>query len=246
MEHILEDNRSTSKSSESIPDFHLDAGIEGISNQRTIVQFPSSMGRDSPNIGSYAFGSIELNHQRLIGSFTPTDMPELFSYSSNVGFSISESGLSLFRVGQGSSTETPSQPTFECPVIGIPRPPKSGRSQLLQFFLSFHREVVTYAHYFLFYDYLRPIFLLCDLFDPLLYSMAAFSALIYSMKFDIAAREQALLYYTMALQELRKVLDRFPNDLQEYYGIVATVLQLATFDVHPFTIISLTSALLRR
>jgi hypothetical protein len=39
-------------------------------------------------------------------------------------------------------------------------------------------------------------------------------------------------------------LGRFPNDIEEYYAIVATVLQLATFDVFPFAIILLISAIL--
>ena len=53
MEHVLEDNRSTSKSSESIPDFHLDAGIEGIlytsllTDKPCIVVYPQNFANAS-------------------------------------------------------------------------------------------------------------------------------------------------------------------------------------------------------
>lgn len=130
-------------------------------------------------------------------------------------------------------------------VVTIPRPPKSNRSRSLDYFLRFHRQYVTHAHYFLFYNHQQPIYVLLEVFEPLRYSVAAFSALVYSMKFDVTAREQAFLYYALALQELRRLLERVPTDDEEYHGMVATVLQLSTFDVLPILIL-LISAFLRR
>ena len=130
-------------------------------------------------------------------------------------------------------SETPSDSDFRSEMISVPRPPKSSRSRSLRFLLRFHLEYVTHAHYFLFFRHQEPIFALLEVFEPLRYSVAAFSALIYSMKVDIVAREQAFLYYALALQELRRLLEKVPTDLEEYQGTVATVLQLSTFDVVP-------------
>src|SRR5437762_13193644 len=119
-------------------------------------------------------------------------------------------------------------------MIPVPRSPKSSRSRSLRYFLRFHLEYVTHAHYFLFYNHQEPIFALLALFEPLRYSVAAFSALVYSITVDITTREQAFLYYALAM-ELRRLLERVPTDVEEYHGTVATVLQLSTFDVVPLS-----------
>lgn len=84
---------------------------------------------------------------------------------------------------------------------------------------------------FLFCNHQQPIYALLEVFEPLRHSVAAFSALVYSMKFDIKVRERAFLYYALALQELRWLSERVPAYLEEYLGLVATVLQLSAFDV---------------
>ena len=72
--------------------------------------------------------------------------------------------------------------------------------------------------------------------DALRHAIVAFSALIYSMKIDLAAREQAFLYYALALQQLRALLDEMERDSGdvtdgEYQVAIATALQLSVFDV---------------
>lgn len=62
------------------------------------------------------------------------------------------------------------------------------------------------------------------------YAIVAFSALVYSIKVDRNARDVAFSYYTMALRELRLVLNK--SLAREECGVViATVLQLSSFDV---------------
>lgn len=132
----------------------------------------------------------------------------------------------------------------------IPRPPQSNRNGLIQFFIKFHQNAVTHAHYFLFYDFQqlcgKLLFAMAEQFDALRFAMAAFSALIYSVKIDIAERERALLYYSIALYELRLRLQTSPNNIAEYLGTVATVLLLSTFDVSSLEIVSLISAFSER
>jgi hypothetical protein len=119
-------------------------------------------------------------------------------------------------------------------VVHIPRTPKLSQTRSLRYYLSFHRKEVTYAHYFLFYDYQDALYSLSELFEPLRYCVVAFAALVYSVKVDISAREDAFGYYAMALRELRLLLERSPRDIEEYYAIVAAVLQLSSFDVTSF------------
>ena len=109
------------------------------------------------------------------------------------------------------------------------------QSYSVQFFLAFHRETVTEAHYFRWYDYpklcTKTMLAMAKQSDALRHSIVAFSALIYSCKIRQSAREVAFLYYTMALQELRLLLNKSPMDMEECLTAVATALQLASFDV---------------
>ena len=77
----------------------------------------------------------------------------------------------------------------------IPREPQSNRPGPIQFFLQFHQNAVSHAHYFLYYDFQqlckKLLFTIAEQFDALRFAMVAFSALIYSVKVDIAAREQS-------------------------------------------------------
>jgi hypothetical protein len=119
----------------------------------------------------------------------------------------------------------------------LPRPPQGVRNPVLEFYIRYHEEKIFYVHYFLFHDH--PLFFKNDLhaiarsFTPLSYAVAAFSALILSVKVKGAGhRETAFWYYSLALRELRELLEAAPSSLQsDFFGMVCTVLQLASFDV---------------
>jgi hypothetical protein len=116
----------------------------------------------------------------------------------------------------------------------VPRSPKSNQPQHIQLFFKFHRETITAAHYFRYFDlpelHTKWLPAMAEQCECLRYAMVAFSALIYSIKSNPGAREVAFYYYAMALQGLRSMLD---TDFECDY-IVATALQLSTIDVHTF------------
>ena len=81
---------------------------------------------------------------------------------------------------------------------------------VMQFFLDYHQKNVTEYHYFCYHDY-RKFFTMelmdmAKLSNVLCIALVAFSALIYSMK-QRSAREQAFWYYTLALRQLRELLN---------------------------------------
>ena len=112
---------------------------------------------------------------------------------------------------------------------------QSARASPIQFFLKFHRERITEAHYFRWYDYsklsTKILFSLAENSDSLRFAMVGFSALIYSYKFHQGARQVGLFYYEKALQELRLSLNTSPMEIGECFTAVATALQLSSFDV---------------
>ena len=119
------------------------------------------------------------------------------------------------------------------PTYVVPRAPRSNQAQPIQFFLKFHRETITAAHYFRYYDlpelHTKWLPAMAEQCECLRHALVAFSALIYSIKTNPDAREVAFCYYAMALQELRSMLDtEF-----ECHVVVATVLQLSAIDVPP-------------
>ena len=120
------------------------------------------------------------------------------------------------------------------PTDIVPRSPKSNQAQPIQFFLKFHRETITAAHYFRYFDlpqlHTKWLPAMAEQCECLRHAMVAFSALIYSIKENPGAREVAFYYYAMALQGLRSMLD---TDL-EYHSVVATALQLSAIDVPPY------------
>ena len=113
--------------------------------------------------------------------------------------------------------------------------PKSVRSDSVQFFLAFHRETITEAHYFRYYDFhklcTRTLLVMAERSDALRHAVVAFSALIYSMRIDRTAREQAFLYYAMSIQQLRLLLSEATLDEEATHMTIATALQLSSFDV---------------
>ena len=117
-------------------------------------------------------------------------------------------------------------------------------SQTIRFLLNFHRETIFEAHYFRYYDYnklhTKVLFAMAEELDSMRHALVAFSALIYSIKIHPDARVIAFMYYAKALQELRALLDKPPEDMEmwEWQGAVATALQLSTFDVPSISQIS--------
>src|SRR5947207_410363 len=127
-----------------------------------------------------------------------------------------------------------SQPCFRPQTITIPRSPKSNRHYLVDYFFKFHLEVISSAHYFMYFDYIQ----LCKCWLPamavpsiaLQYAVVAFSALVHSMKFFSTARSFAFFYYGKALKELNRLLDG-PLSAEDCNVAIATALQLSSFDV---------------
>jgi hypothetical protein len=136
----------------------------------------------------------------------------------------------------------PPHPSISLPdkPLNIPRSLspqlQSARSPPVQFFLKFHHERITEAHYFRWYDYsklcTKILFSLAEDSDCLRHAMVGFSALVYSYKFHQGAAQVGLFYYEKALQELRLFLNTSPMEIGECFAAVATALQLSSFDVY--------------
>lgn len=121
-------------------------------------------------------------------------------------------------------------------VAHIPKSPKSTHHPQLLFFLKYHHETINHSHYCLFYDYhqlcTKSLLAIAEHYNPLRYAIVAFSALVYSVRTNVT-REKAFYYYALVLQKMRLRLGTPPTDIDEYQGMVATILQLSTFDVFP-------------
>jgi hypothetical protein len=108
------------------------------------------------------------------------------------------------------------------------------------FYLQYHREAISEAHYFRWYDYnkfcTKTIFTMAEESDAMRHALVAFSALIYSIKIYPPARVDAFLYYARALRELHDLLGKAPMELWECQAAIATALQLSCFDVRYFYI----------
>ena len=118
--------------------------------------------------------------------------------------------------------------------LSIPRPPKSTLPDPVQLFLRFHRERVTSAHYFAWYDYHRlftnRLHSMADDSRALQFAMVAFSALVYAAKFHQPSAEQiAFHYYTLAIKQLQVQLNDLHHETAE--TALAAALQLSSFDV---------------
>lgn len=114
-------------------------------------------------------------------------------------------------------------------------PPRPKQSRSVQFFLKYHRDTVTEAHYLRFYDYrkffTKIIFSIVEESEALQDAIVAFSSLIYSLKVEPRVKEFAFTYYAKALQGLRSLLNETTLDMKLCFTAVATALQLSTFDV---------------
>lgn len=233
----IEERPSTSGSESSLNSNHSDAEFE-----IPIVRFSSATSNGSPATDSSPnhFNSLDFDPQMLLDPIdSPPDLSEpLFSTTNPLlTLGISPPSFCETLVLQMS---TSSQSTSSTGPTHIPRPPRTTRNQNVQFFLNFHRETVTEFHYFRQYDYhklcTQTLLAMAEKSDALRHSVVAFSALIYSMKVDRTAREQAFLYYSMSLQQLRVLLDDDLTTTEEKHIAIAIALQLSSFDVYSILI----------
>lgn len=182
------------------------------------------------------FNSLDFDQQIHIDPLdSPPELDEPLFSTTNPFLSFGASPPS-FCESLLLQTSSSSQSTSSNEPKQIARPPRSTRNQNVQFFLNFHRESVTEFHYFRYYDYhklcTKTLLAMAEKSDALRHAVVAFSALIYSMRMDRAAREQAFLYYSKSIQQLRVLLDDYPMTTEENYIAVATALQLSSFDVY--------------
>ena len=102
------------------------------------------------------------------------------------------------------------------------------------FFTQFHSTGIVAGHYFWISDPSRfvktTIPLLAEGCESLKYALVAFAALIFSWKRNPKAKVFAFEYYRLAVDGLRTMLSTLPD---RYIDVVATVLQLSTFEVPP-------------
>jgi hypothetical protein len=232
---------SSSSGSDSESDF-LDAEDSPVA----IVKFTSASGH-SP-VDRDPFGELQTNQQTLVDSFQTrsSDNEHMFDLHASL-LRLSEVGP---NIDSGSIRQQSASPVTANDALCLPRSPRSNKSQLVQFFLKYHQMAISAAHYFRFYDYQQLSTKLlpgmADQSDALRHAMVAFSAFIYSMKVERAAREVAFLYYSVALRDLRSLLDKPSIGVDEYHTAVATALQLSAVDVFPLYFVVLIPAFLRR
>jgi hypothetical protein len=236
---------SCSAESDSSIDFDLpdDDEVEEISTEQTaVVRFLSSSSAGSPSTASShhsdMYFGLDFDQQMLIDSLTPPaflDEPMRSLFDPPIPpLDFSVAGLTPTDFSHTLQFQSPSQ------ITAIPRSlsPKGSRTLDSLFYLQYHREAISEAHYFRSYDYnkfcTKTIFTMAEESDAMRYALIAFSALIYSIKIHPPARVDAFLYYAMALRELHQLLGKEPMELWECQAAIATALQLSTFDVHSF------------
>jgi len=97
----------------------------------------------------------------------------------------------------------------------IHRLPSSVRSA--GFYFDHHRERINGCYYYSYYDYqqlfTKGLLTLADESNAVYYGLIAFSALIYSLRIDPTARHAAYCFYSLAVKELRSLLDK-PMDVK--------------------------------
>ena len=235
----VEEKRPSTSGSESSVNFDL----SDVEYDATTIRFSSTSSNGSPTSDTSPdqFTDLQFDEDMLLDSLEdPCDMekPLFNSFSPNLTFPTEVSPTS-FCEGLPLQTPTSSQSTTSSSgMIHIPHALNSVRSHPVQFFLAFHRETITEAHYFRYYDFnklcTRTLLVMAERSDALRHAVVAFSALIYSMRIDRTAREQAFLYYAMSIQQLRLLLSEAALDGEASHIAVATALQLSSFDVYSF------------
>ena len=230
---------SDSESTSDLDWFNVDVGI-----QTGLAKFAD---QDSPATAS-TVDLVQFDQQMIIDSpKVPADITEDTFDPPNSLFSFSISGDSssfLEELVQSSSSTLHSQ------ELQIPMTLKSNKDHSVHFFLRFHHENVNEFHRFIYHDYHKfcttTLMAMVEQSGALRDAVAAFSALIYSMKIDRSARVQAFTYYTLALRELRIILDQDTMDIEECHLAVTTALQLASFDAFSTSLKKLILASLQR
>ena len=245
----MEEKPPSTSGSESSVNFDL----SDVEYEATIVRFSSTSSNGSPTSDTSPdqFTNLHFDEEMLLDSLEdPCDVEEpLFNPSGpNLTFLTPEVSPTSFCEGVLLQTPTSSQSaTSSGGMIHIPHPLKSVRSHPVQFFLAFHRETITEAHYFRYYDFhklcTRTLLVMAERSDALLHAVIAFSALIYSTRVDRTAREQAFLYYAMSLQQLRLLLSEAALDGEASQIALATALQLSAFDVYSFSFLLISAFL---
>ena len=140
-------------------------------------------------------------------------------------------GLSTVELPRNISAAFDSSPKINhLPLFRTPHPIDD---DLVPFFLSYHRQSINYGHYFWYCDPHRFIndglLDLARQSESLQYAIAAFSALIYSIHLDKRMKRFTFLFYAKAIGKLRQVVN---TDSIEIYTTVATILELASIEVH--------------
>ena len=168
------------------------------------------------------FYSLDINQMIL----DPSTYPVQTSYISLLETSIAPQ----------SSTDP-----FEAPeptqLSLVPRPPRSNRHTLVQYYLTYHCETINEYHYYSYYDYGRlftkGLFAMAEKSEALQLGMAAMAALIFSQRLDAGVKPVSFALYSLALKELQLMLNQpFLDDLETQIAI-ASAMQLSTFDVLP-------------
>ena len=117
--------------------------------------------------------------------------------------------------------------------------PRPVDDNLIMLFLSYHRQNISYGRYFWFWDHHRFIreglLELAEQSTSLQYAIGAFSALIYSIQVDHNMKQFTFLFYAKAIKELQHAINTdLMNSEAAVYKTVATILELASVEVHPF------------
>lgn len=229
-------SKARSKAVDTRPDYisesDSDFSSSGVEESLTeLVKFDSVTSH--PRVDQDILGELQVSQQILI------DSPRSQSDDFELIFDSHSPLLSPRNVTPDAYCESvrlqSASPASAIDILSIPRSPRSNKPQSVQFFLKFHQETITAAHYFRFYDYqqlsTKLLLEMAEQSDALRHAMVAFSALIYSLKINRVSREIAFFYYSVALRDLRSLLDKPSIWLDEYHIAVATALQLSSVDV---------------
>lgn len=232
--------RPSTSDTESSVNFDL----SDVEYETTVVRFSSASSSSSPTSDTSPdqLNNLHFDQEMLIDDALedPCDIGEpLFNPSNRKPtYSITQVSPIGLCTGLPLQNTTSSQSTSSSEIVNIPRAPNSIRCPSVQFFLAFHRETITESYYFRYYDYPKfctsTLLVMAENSDALQHALVAFSALVYSTKMDRTPREQAFLYYSMALRQLRALLDEHTMNEETCHIAIATALQLSSFDVFSF------------
>lgn len=131
------------------------------------------------------------------------------------------------------------EPSFiSAHLASIQKRPSVILDDMIQFFLSFHRENINRGRYLWYYDYnqfiRKGLLDLAKQCDSLQYAIAAFSSLVYSLTVDRRGKQFAFLFYAKAVRQLQRMINTVSlDDEDSVHKTVATILELASVEVCP-------------